>query len=424
MNWRDILFADVAGLLRGDKLPARKGGRIGISPKWRGPVRGTISKNLKELIEVTGQLSTLTAANVDLVGGLDAAAMDAKRSILPNILRPLLWLLLWPLAGYFGRGSRLRNILCALAGDIEQGCSLSESMSRRNRFFPRFYIDLVKVGEDTGSLSKVLENLNKYLTEAASIYSSAHHWLTYVMASLIVQLVIAAVLVLKVFPVFGSIFGDFHDTVPEESSAYYDRLYYVSDLFLYNWWLILILISFAVILCFSFIRLLNRRGITDMLFGLALSRIPFLRSFVVKRDLSHIALILEQLLGSNMPVNEALEIASELDLNPIYVNMLKRLAERTDEGETLTAALEKEPAHLLPGSFRGMVAIGESSERLPEAFGRVGHFYRQQVLKSYRLLNTFLSPLELAVPAALVLFICTSFFGMYIGMISMLLDDL
>ena len=330
-----------------------------------------------------------------MIGGLEAAALDAP-------------------------GAGLQDVFLVLRDDIESGLSLTEAMLRRPRFFPRFYADLVKVGEETGKLYGTLTELNDELLETMVFRDIFRIYLLYITIVLAAVCSVQALLCTRVVPVFAELLANFEAEVPRSTAALIAFSYYVVAGG--GWRTILVTVCLVAIAGNILHRLLRRRGMISAAVGRLLMCVPFLRSIVVKRNLAQAALVLEKLLAGRVPLDAALEDAASLDISPIYRAIMRRLGKSVQNGETLNAAMEKE--RLLPASFRGLVSIGESSGLLPEAFGRIALLYRREAIKTGKILIDVLTPAGVVVLGCLTLLVTLSVFAMSVSVYEALLESI
>ncbi len=400
MNLRKLLAFDLGRL-----IPERlRHAMRSLSALWpfRGPtrfrIRGIDTLHL-DLMMVTRQLEGFIGANVDLAGGLATLADSAP-------------------------SRRLKRVYRGLADGLTMGLPLSEAMSKRPRFFPHYYRDLVHAGETAGTLEHTFAELNDCLEQQKGIRISVRGWLAYVVFLLIMQTAFAHFYFTKVHPVFAEILADFGTGIPVPGN-----LYAITEFFnegLVSPWLgfppaLLLLPLIGVVPMLLWRRLC---GWVAAGIGRIAVYIPVLRTLVVKGNLAHAALVLEKLLAAGMPLDEALADAATLNIHPAYAVLLNNFAKRIRQGETLGHAMNQAEARLLPASFNGVIAIGEQSGLLPEAFGRIGRLYRREVLKRQRMLTHGLMPLCLSVPVCFGLWFSLSWFMTYTTLMEAMLEQL
>lgn len=396
MDWRTLLKIDLGALLRGR-------GEDEVPDGWRGPryvLKGgpwyaRLSRRDKDLLMITNQLAAFVRANVDLVGGLESLIPSAPRR-------------------------RLKQLYLALVIDLSTGFPVAGSMRKRSRFFPPYYCDLVQAGEDTGTLAESLAQLAAHLEEKKTTHGTVTGWLTYVLLLLALQSLVVSFVLVKVFPVFDDILAEF-------SYGRTGGLRFLGNLVDFldsRWYFIVVDLGLIVAAVYVVHRLFRARGYFDYFVGRVVTGVPGLRVLVFKRDLAHVSLVLEKLLGAGVPIDRAFEDAAALDINPVYRRALRRLARRVAEGKTLHDAMEREDRRLFPATFHGTVSIGESSGLLPDAFGRIGRLYQREVVKVRRVAVRALMPLCLALPAAVVLVITAAGFEFNTILIEIILAEM
>lgn len=392
MNLYDLLHIDLGALLRGrieigsPSAPRRSGSRLRraadllASPKRF--IRNRIPVNPAHCLRlVTEQLRRIVACNAPLVPALDAILIDAPYW---NVRRALY---------------RLRNTLAA-------GHSLSGAMQKQPRVFPRYYIDLVRAGENTGSLGRCFDNLIGVLGESERLHRAFALPLMYFATLLIVFGGITTFLCVKVFPVFIDMMADFGAGPPaffrpllacmgflDAIQSFVKALIGLSPIDL-SWAIATMVVIVAV--CWAWRRGLLRRAASRITL-----RIPLLGRVAIKANLAHIARVMESLVRAGYPLDEALETAAASDLLGAFKCLLGRLRDAVRRGESLGDACEME-ADLLPPWFRGTVSMGESSGDLPTALERIADVYEREVVAAGMIASRFVLPAVVLVMACWV----------------------
>ncbi|MCC6695783.1 MAG: type II secretion system F family protein [Candidatus Hydrogenedentes bacterium] len=373
MNWKQVLKTDVLTILRGFMPPHEyyaSRGRV-----WRGPWYRRKYAWRRDLMTVTTQLESIVRCNAPLAPGLEMAAWDAPT-----------------------RGVRL--ILQSMHDDLVAGKTLHESIASRTLFFPAYYADLIKTGEMTGTLCQAFQRVRDYLKLSAARWRSIRNWLYYLGTVGTVQLLVMLFLLAYVFPEFGEMLRDFGAQPP----ATFLMLESIANTFSHWWAPIPAVLAVIALLIpprlLPFPRLRRRR--TSVWRGLG-SMCPGIRGILRKSDLAHVAQVLERLLAAGVPLNEALQDCTELDLTPGLPEALLRVKGAVERGSSLTGALQSESR--FPESFRTLLALGESSGHLPAALDRISDLYHRQTLKATRIALDIGGPCGVLVLAFLVLII-------------------
>jgi len=143
----------------------------------------------KDLLLFSQQLASVTRSGYPLAPAIKAIAQDLHRP-------------------------RLRATLEEMHVDLERGASLEEALQRQEARFPPIYVALVRAGEATGDLNRVL----KLMGDHASRMTAASHRLTlammYPLILSISSLCVLAYLLLDTVPVFAEVFSEFGGQLP------------------------------------------------------------------------------------------------------------------------------------------------------------------------------------------------------------------
>ena len=408
MNWRRLFRTDLRALLLGrpsleQPLPLIRVLHIPLPSLPLGRVRRR--RNWNNLQLITEQLLVMIQANMPVDRGLNAASRDA-------------------------RDYRLHAALTGLGMDVARGLTLSESMRNQPKVFPEFYVDLVQVGERTGTLAESFEMLREILIESSIMRREVASFLGYLGMVWLVLVVIALGIANYILPQFGDIMKDFGRPIPNSARWMIEWGYSIGDPLRYcfdtgkNFNFGLFLVKFAVLvlvlsaaasallwLVTAPMRWVTRRKRTGArAIGLFCLRVPLVHSLFVKRSMAHVATILQRLVEARVPLDSALETCAGVGVNPVFARALRRAAERVRAGDTLKTALERESS--LPESFVGFASLGESSGLLPEALERVAALYRRQVIKAQRILIDVLTPVGVGIAGCFVLALMSTVFRM------------
>src|SRR6266581_8585061 len=134
----------------------RRGGFAGLT--WSGGGGGSsLSQSLTDALARLTQ--RVKVADLVLFTGQLAAMIDAGL----HLLRSLSALAEETLNTYF------KGVIEQVAADVAQGQSLAAGMGKHPRAFNQFYVSLIRVGEASGQLPQVLNQLAIYLEKVAQL---------------------------------------------------------------------------------------------------------------------------------------------------------------------------------------------------------------------------------------------------------------
>lgn len=297
---------------------------------------------------------------------------------------------------FFRTGAR-EAVLLTLRDHLLAGIQLSEALRRMPRFFPAFYADLVRAGEESGNLLGCLEQLSEDTLDAISVRVRVRQQLAYLGIVFLIQASIMSFLLVKVVPVFAEIFRDFSASLPQLMRFIIAAGDYVAFRGVY---LLPVLAVFVVYRIKVTVR--RRRAFAAKPLAGPLLFVPGLRSLIVQQNAAIIAIMLEKLLRAGAPLPAALESAARADMRPGYRRMLRRIHDRVSQGTSLAEACAAE-TWLLPASFRALAAIGEHSGMLPDALATLAAQYRERAERRVCIIVDLITPMGVLVLGALTL---------------------
>ncbi len=165
---------------------------------------------LKELQIFTRQLSTLLGSGIPILQSLEVLSQSQ-------------------------RSPGMQIALKQMVHDINQGRRFGEAMAEHPMVFDRFFVNMVKAGEESGNIDQILNRLAVYIEKAAKIRSQVKGAMVYPIAILVVAGVVVAGLLIFVIPKFESLFASSGQELPGLTQMVVN----MSKTFTSYWWAIL-----------------------------------------------------------------------------------------------------------------------------------------------------------------------------------------
>lgn len=377
----------------------------------RGPVYLRNQPWRRDLNAVLEQIRAIVRTNGNLPDGLMAAAREEHRFTRGFHITRVFSFMLLLAAVFLAPGgtivfyflwdglrshSRRERVFLVLAQRVSQGVPLSEAMAGLRRFFPAFFADMVRAGEESGDMPACLEHLGADTIRRLNAASSMAPNVVYLLTVAFIQSALALFLSVKVLPLFREISAEFQGDVPPTTEFMMRTVERAESLVSGGGALAIFLGVFAGFVAYLFLRaatrrreLLSRWSTWPMVF------IPGLRGLHVKQNLGTAALKLNLLLTAGAPLPDALTMAGTGDIHRRYARVFRALANDITQGDSLAEACARRGA--LPKSFRNFVTLGERAGMLPDAFRRIADFYHRDVDKTTRVLSDALLPLGVLV---------------------------
>lgn len=300
-----------------------------------------------------------------------------------------------------GRQSKkqTRRMFEEIGRDISNGQYLSKSLSKHRHSFGDFAINIIHVGETSGTLSENLKYLSEEIDKKRKLRGTVIGAFIYPIIIMIAAFGICGFLVLYLFPKLMPIFKSLRVTLPITTRI---LIWLSSFLTKYGLWIIIALILSAIIFALS-LRYKYVRTIFDRL----TLRIPISGRIIQYYHLSNICRTLGLLLKSNMPVLEAVKITGDTSTSLPYKMELHNLKNSIAKGSNIGRQLEKRPK-LFPVMLTEMVAIGEKTGNLSETLVYLAGIFEHELNEKTKKLSSVMEPIMMLGMGLIVGFIAVS----------------
>jgi type IV pilus assembly protein PilC len=319
---------------------------------------GGKSVPLKELQIFTRQLSTLLGSGIPILQSLEVLSQSQ-------------------------RSPGMQVALKQMVHDINQGRRFGEAMAEHPLVFDRFFVNMVKAGEESGNIDQILNRLAIYIEKAAKIRGQIKGALVYPIAILVVAGVVVAGLLVFVIPKFESLFANSGQELPGLTQMVVD----LSKTFIAYWWAILGGIGGGIFGAINYYRTDDGKKTVD---AIAID-LPYMGDLIQKSAVARFTRTLATLLSSGVSIMEALEIASKVTGNHVIENALLRAREAISEGKSLTVPLAKEK--YIPQMVTQMIGVGEQTGAIDQMLNKVADFYEDEVDVAVSALTSVMEPM-------------------------------
>ncbi len=304
---------------------------------------------------------------------------------------------------------RFREVVASLIESIEGGQTLSQAMDNHRRVFNRVFVSLIRAGETTGRLPEVLQSLNESLKWEDELASQTKKMVAY--PAFVGSIVLAATFFLMVYlvPQLKLFVKNMGQVLPMQTKI----LFFVSDLMVAYWYLLLLLPTVAA-LAVRF--LLHSNPLARLRFDAIKLRVPVLGNILRKIVLSRFANTFALLYSSGIPILESIRTTQDVVGNLVIRQGLERVEQLIGEGQNVTAAFHS--TGFFPPLVIRMLRVGENTGALDDALLNVSYFYNRDVRESVQKMQQLIEPLLTVVMGGLLGWIMLSVLGPVYDVIS------
>lgn len=323
----------------------------------------------RELSLVTRQLASLVQSGLPLDETLRVAAKQARKQ-------------------------NTKGILLQTRSRVVEGRSLAQAFGENPKAFNNMYRAMVRAGESTGFLGAVLERLAEYTESSQHIRQKVQSAMVYPIVLLCISITVVGFLMAFVVPKLTTIFEHSNHDLPFLTTALIASSNFVS-----SYYGLVALIAFISAIG-GFVWWL-RDDKHRMTWHRLLLKVPFISYILVQADSARFSATLSILLGSGVPLIEALRIAGEVLENLVLRKACTDVAIAVQEGSSLNRALDR--ADIFPPLLVQMVASGEANGTLAKQLDYAARNQERELEMILATAMSLLEPLSVVIMGGIVL---------------------
>ncbi len=289
----------------------------------------------------------------------------------------------------------LTKALSGIEDDLANGFSLTKAF-QETKVFPWLVLNMLKVGEKSGSLEQVFEDLAKYYSREAEFSRSFK-------SAVIYPIVVFCMLVGIMFYVSFKVIPHLEALLPIRGNAYFStRLLLFLSHFLKNFWFVCLLFPIAVVFIYSRFKKSSIEKIADFYY-----RIPLIGSVAKDAAFSTLFSNLAVLQRNGINIADALSLIEETTSYQFLAKKIQKLKDFIVSGLSFWQALEKDP--FFPKFVYTTVRKGEEIGSLDGYLQNLSKYYFDKVSRRTGVILSFIQPALLIFCAAILLFVVSAF---------------
>jgi type IV pilus assembly protein PilC len=276
----------------------------------------------------------------------------------------------------------LRMVLQGVRESLITGETFSEALRPYETLFPKFYVDMVRAAELTGSLDDVLSELSGYIKRDLEARNKIKSALVYPLVILVMAIGTIIVLSTFVLPRFKTFFQGFHATLPLPT-----RMLIAFTDFVSNYWVYIIAALFLLIaIPMALVRTHRGRRAKDRL----LLRLPVLGQVMVFAIVERFCRLLATMTHAGVPLPEAMGVLGDATKNVVFQEGMADVHSAMMRGEGLARPMAD--TKLFPGAVIQMIKVGENTGTLNEQLAVGSDYYGQELEYKIQRLTALFEP--------------------------------
>lgn len=289
-------------------------------------------------------------------------------------------------------GSPLASLLDDIRQRVKQGASLADAMEQQDGVFSRFYLNLLRAGESSGTLELVLERLAEQMESSKEMRDALTSALIYPAILVFVAITSILILLAYVVPQFTEMFEGAGQVLPLPT-----RITISIGRALQNYgWLLFAMVAFAIWI----IRQQLQTDSGAYKWHKRLLNLPIAGSIIVKMEVARFSRTLSILLHNGVPLLKALFIVKDTMSNRVLAAGIERVASSLREGQSLARPLA-ESTDFPPFAIH-MIGVGEQTGNLQEILTQVADTYDRDTKTTIKRALALLEPILILVLGVII----------------------
>lgn len=308
------------------------------------------------------------------------------------------------------RDSFFREKLRAITSNIEHGSTFSESLEQHRTLFPSVFLNLIKVGEETGRLDQSLKEISEHLKRIEELNQAIKRAMIYPVFALIATLGAMFFWLVYVLPKIMQVFKDLKITLPLTT-----RILMVASDLARQFWFILPLGLTGIYLIWRLFRL--REGTRNIIDRIVL-RLPIVKLIVYNKLLAIFSEQFRILTVAGITIDRTFEMLHQVMDSIPFRRAIMRIKEQVIAGGSIADAISRE--EIFPPLLTRMIRVGETTGNMDEQLKFLSDFYLQRLDDISQRLSKLIEPVVIAIIGIMFAFIIVGLIGPIYEIISTL----
>lgn len=283
------------------------------------------------------------------------------------------------------KGSEYADLYDSVSKKVNETGSLYKALQEDGRW-PTYLVEMTGIGEQTGQLESVMNGLADYYGREDRIRSAVTSAVTYPLVLGVMLVLIIAIMLWKVLPVFQRVLNSMGVELSGSGSA-------LMKLGSTIGWVVLALVA-VVVLAVVVCALLLRTNARDKVMRLIRRLFPPMRKLSMKLASSRIASVLSMMLSSGFPTGEAFRLMPSILTDDEAADKVQGIRKDLDAGAAFADAISN--SKLFDALHDRMIRMGVAAGREDQVMGKIANLYEEQVEEDIARLVAIIEPTLIA----------------------------
>lgn len=280
------------------------------------------------------------------------------------------------------KSRQTRQLLLRLDNRLNEGFALGKALEQEKSILPEFFVNMVKIGEQSGNMEKILNRIADTYEKESKITNKVISSVTYPIILTALMLGVIVLLLAQVLPMFDEVLASLGAEMPGITRALMGIGSFISSYYL-------ILLGIAALIVLAVVVLRQTARGTELLDALRLLT-PIRKGIIKDCASARFSRNLAMLLKSGIGLAESVRMTAATIMNTKIRTLILNAAERIENGETLKAALLS--LGLFPGLLLQILAVAEGTGHVDTMLDKAADAMEEELDQKLSKLTTVLEP--------------------------------
>ncbi len=297
------------------------------------------------------------------------------------------------------KNQKFKKAILNIREEVVKGKNFSEALAKHADIFSELFQNMVRVGEESGTLENVLQTLSRQMEREYELKSKIKGAMIYPAVIICAMIGIGILMLVMVVPQLAQTFEELEIELPLTTQIVIGLGNFLTQ----KWYLAIIII---LILAFLFWRATKTETGKKIIDKFSL-KAPIISPIIKKINTAYTTRTLSSLIAAGVPIIRSLEITSGTLGNIYYKSAITEVIERVRKGAKIAQAL-KSHEDIYPSIVIQMVDVGEETGETSNILAQLAEFFEEEVSNATKNLAMLIEPVIMLIVGAAIGFFAVS----------------
>ncbi|MCX6783489.1 MAG: type II secretion system F family protein [candidate division WWE3 bacterium] len=283
-----------------------------------------------------------------------------------------------------------KELLDSVVRDIEGGSQLSKALEKYPTSFDKLYLSLLRAGEVSGTLDKVLDRLSVNLEKSREFKGKLTGAMIYPIVIMVMMTGVVGVMMIFVMPKLGEMFTSMNVDLPITTKIMFGASHFVAG----YWWAIIIA---GGAFAYGF-RAFKKTPFGKHFLDVLIFKLPIFGSIVKMSQLAQFTRNLGVLIGSGVPIIDSLKITKDSLSNTLLRDTIDKSIGSVGRGMPLSQIIASDSNY--PKLVSQMLQVGEETGKIDKVLLDIAAYFESETDFAVKNLSSAMEPLIMVILGA------------------------